>query len=282
MRLLTWNIQWGLGVDGMVDLGRIAREIVRLGDPDIVCLQEVTAGFGDLRGNDGADQFAALARVFPGHEAVVAPALDRPGRDGTRRLFGNLLLSRYPVGAIERHPLPWTTVPERECMPRGLVAATVATPSGPLRIMTTHLEWSAEELRTPQIDAIRAVHRDICRRIAMPAKAGEAGYAPPPESASAVLVGDFNMPPGERSRPRLTAPFTEAYAPRLVDAYEALHPGRAHPASMCLFDQSDGPARCLDYIFCTEDLVPRIAIVRYDQTSRASDHQPVLLELSGC
>ena len=139
MRIMTWNIQWGRGMDGRVDLGRIA-EIVRANDPDIICFQEVASGFGDLAGNDDADQFAALARLFPRHEAHAGIALDVRSSSGTRKTFGNLLLSRLPVASVRRHALPWSTVDGRECMPRGLIEAVIETPGGPLRVMTTHLE----------------------------------------------------------------------------------------------------------------------------------------------
>jgi len=281
MKLLSWNIQWGLGVDGRVDLERIANEIRRLGEPDVICLQEVTAGFDDLKANDGADQFDLLARAFPQHCAIMAPAVDFAGSGGRRRLFGNLLLSRYAVATVERHTLPWLTISGHECMPRGLVIATVETPGGPLRIMTTHLEWSSMALRQPQVDAIRSLHHAASLRMAVPAAAGKGGYAPQPLSRSAVLVGDFNMRPREPTRQRLMAAFEAPLTHRFIDSFEVRHPGEAHPISMCLFDQSDGPARCLDYAFCTEDLVSRIVEITYDQTSAASDHQPIVLELDG-
>ena len=41
MEIITWNVQSGLGVDGRVDLGRIAAAVRELGDPDIICFQEV-------------------------------------------------------------------------------------------------------------------------------------------------------------------------------------------------------------------------------------------------
>jgi endonuclease/exonuclease/phosphatase family metal-dependent hydrolase len=77
----------------------------------------------------------------------------------------------------------------------------------------------------------------------------------------------------------MLGPFADAATPRLLDAFAARHPGAAHPPSMCLFDQADGPPRCLDFAFVTADLAPRIASVVYDQSSRASDHQPLIVEL---
>ncbi len=47
MQILSWNIQFGKGVDGAVDLGRIARrslEFGRVAPPDVICFQEVAVG----------------------------------------------------------------------------------------------------------------------------------------------------------------------------------------------------------------------------------------------
>ncbi|MCZ8096504.1 MAG: endonuclease/exonuclease/phosphatase family protein, partial [Burkholderiales bacterium] len=91
MKLLQWNIQWGLGVDGRCDLARIADEVRAMGDPDVVCLQELSDGMPDLKDNDGSDQFAAMAALFPGFTAIEGVAVDvlglAPG--ARRRRFGN-------------------------------------------------------------------------------------------------------------------------------------------------------------------------------------------------
>ena len=61
MKLVTWNIQWGRGADGRVDLDRIVAHARRLADFDVLCVQEVADGYPELAGHDGSDQFAALA-----------------------------------------------------------------------------------------------------------------------------------------------------------------------------------------------------------------------------
>ncbi|HQV09649.1 MAG TPA: endonuclease, partial [Thauera sp.] len=50
MRLLTWNIQWGRGADGRVDLARTVAAIRAAGDFDVICLQEVACNFPGLAG----------------------------------------------------------------------------------------------------------------------------------------------------------------------------------------------------------------------------------------
>lgn len=277
MKLITWNIQWGLGCDGRVDLGRIAHETRRLCDADVICYQEVTSGFDDLKGSDGSDQFAALAALFPGYEAVAFAPVDMPGARG-RRLFGNMILTRLPLGQVMRHAMPWDT-DGVECMARGCIELVVEAQSGPLRIMTTHLEWSSAALRAPQIEYLRDIQRRAARRVSSPPVAGKGPYRTRPGSVEAILTGDFNMKPDDSLIERMQAPADEPGIPRFIDAWRLAHGDASHPPSMCLNDQVDGPPRCLDYIFVTEGLANRIASLVYDQTSDASDHQPVIIDL---
>jgi endonuclease/exonuclease/phosphatase family metal-dependent hydrolase len=276
--ILTWNVQWCLGIDGRCDPERIAAEVRRLADADIICLQELSDGFAELKGNDGSDQFARLAALFPRHEAVAGRGLDVRASDGRRKSFGNMILSRYPVEQVLRYTLPWDTVAGAECMPRGLLEAVVRTPLGPLRIATTHLEWSSSLLRNAQVDAIRRAHELATKRVAAPPRPGKGTYAPQPASRSAILTGDFNMLPAETGS-LLKDPFASD-TPAFIDAWERLHPGVAHPPSMCVHDCSDGPPRCLDYVMVTADIAPRIRSISYDQTSQASDHQAVIAEFA--
>ena len=109
---VSWNIQWGRGVDGKVDLERIVSCLLQ-GDPDVLMLQEVADGFADLPGHDGSDQFAALARLLPGYACVDAPGTDIAGDGGRRRRFGNLLATRLPVLQAWRHLLPWPADPAK-------------------------------------------------------------------------------------------------------------------------------------------------------------------------
>ncbi len=274
--LITWNIQWGMGVDRVVDLARIAADIARNPHADVICLQEVTDGFDDLPGNDGSDQFQRLADLFPGYEAVAFAPVDMPG-PRKRRRFGNMLLSRLPVGQVLRHSLPWRS-DGVECMARGQIEVVVMTSNGPLRVMTTHLEWSSAKLRAAQIEAIRDIHRDACLRFRSPPKPGKGPYRTQPGSLDMILTADFNMRPDDPLLDRLQAPFDEAGTPRLRDAWACLRPGVTHPPSMCLHDQGDGPPRCLDFVLVSEGLIPRLRHIRYDQESKSSDHQAVIIE----
>jgi endonuclease/exonuclease/phosphatase family metal-dependent hydrolase len=279
MKLITWNIQWGLGIDKRVDLARIVREARNIADFDVLCLQELSSNWPELPHNDGADQFAQMTELLPGYTAIPIAALDMGGPDGRRKTFGNMVFSRYPVGTVTRHTLPWTSRADLECMPRALLDVVVTAPWGPVRVMTTHLEWTDPVMREPQVEMIRQIHRQSALRALTPPRPGKWTYLHQPGSVSAILTGDFNMKPDEPLVARLQEAYPEPGVPRLVDSFAHLHPGKAHPFSMCLYVDDFLPPCCLDYIMVTEDLLPRVRKVHYDQKSKASDHQPVLIEL---
>lgn len=274
MKLVSWNIQWGLGRDGRVDLERIAASARAMADFDVLCLQEVADGFDDLPGLDGENQFAAIAALLPGFVAVEGIAIDISG-PRRRRRFGNLLLSRLRVGQVLRHALPWE--PDGQPgMPRLLIDVVVHAPMGPVRIMTTHLEYYSAAGRAAQIEAVRRIHRSAVERHLRPPADKPGPFAAQPSSPSALLAGDFNMPPDAPEKARLEEPFDDGH-PRFVDAWQAVHPGAPHPPSFRL--ETAVPPYCCDYVFVTADLVPRLRAMAYDPDTRASDHQPVMVDI---
>ncbi|CAH1658569.1 Endo/exonuclease/phosphatase domain-containing protein [Hyphomicrobiales bacterium] len=276
MKLITWNIQWARGVDEKVDPRRILDHARQMADFDVLCLQEVAANFPDLDGNDRTNQFALFNELLPGFTAVEAIGVDIPDGEGGRKRFGNLILSRLPVAQALRHLLPWEAAATRN-MPRVLVEAMIETPFGPIRLMTTHLEYSSPALRAAQIEGIRQVHRMACARQATPRLPGPHTYAPTPNAASAILTGDFNMRPDDAGLAQLLAPF-DGDMPPLVDLWPVLRGEEPHPPSAFICDQTYGPPGCLDYVLATPDLAQRARSIVYDIETRASDHQPILVE----
>lgn len=282
MKLLTWNIQWGRGMDGRVDLARIAAEIHAMGPFDVICLQEVAVNFPGLPGSRGEDGMAELSSHLPGYTVVYAPATDLPDGRGGRRLFGNALFSRLPVGQVWRHLLPWPADPEVPSMQRVLLEAVIHAPFGPVRVMTTHLEYYSRLQRLAQIDAIRRLHAEACAHAARPrlGKGEEGGsFEVLPRPASALLCGDMNFPAPAEERARLLAP-QEAGTPAFLDGWEVLHGAAPHAPTVGIHpvDFVDRPA-CYDFWFLTEDLAPRLCAHGVNAATEASDHQPVWLEL---
>lgn len=202
--ILSWNIQYGKGCDGLTDPARIRREIGRIGLADVICLQEVSDGFADLDG--GADQVAVFAGLFDGYHPVFAPGIDRSGSDGRRQRFGNMVLSRLPVLETEIHLLPRPADPSVRHMRRVAVAVTVDSAAGPLRIATTHLEFFAAGQRRTQVQQIRSLSAEWLDNAARPPQPGRNTYAAPPPAAGLVWCGDFNLVPADPEYAALLAP----------------------------------------------------------------------------
>lgn len=276
MRLLSWNIQWCRGLDGMVDPARIAREARRV-DPDVICFQEVSVGFADLPGSSGEDQVAALERELAGYAVFFASAVDVPGARGARLRFGNVIASRLPVGRVLRHALPWPAS-RAPSMPRAALEATVHAPFGALRVTSTHLEYYSSRHRASQIERLRELHCEVGHEVS--SEKTEGPFRPLARPASAVVCGDFNMPPDDPARARFLEAFLDG-APKLRDAWEVLHPGKPHPPTFRVHERGEGEAPyCCDYVFLSEDLRPRLKSITVDGMNRASDHQPVAVELA--
>ena len=281
MKLLTWNIQWGRGLDGRVDLARIAATIGRLGDFDVICLQEVAVNFPGLPGSRGEDGVAELAALLPGYAPVFGAATDVPDGRGGRKQFGNAIFSRLPIGQVWRHLLPWPAEMDAPSMQRVLVEAVVESDIGPLRVMTTHLEYYSQRQREIQIDAIRRLHVVACamtKRAPLPEEIGGT-FEVFTRPAEAILCGDMNFPAWAPERTRMLAPFSGG-EPAFRDAWAVLHPGEAHAPTCGIHpvDFVDRP-ECFDFVFLTEGLAGRIVAHGVDADTRASDHQPVWVEL---
>ncbi len=277
LRALTWNIQYGLGMDGRVDLKRIVEYAMDIADPDILCFQEVSANMPSLERTDGCDQFAALADLLPRHQAIVGAALEIFDPTGAPRRFGNVVFSRYPVAQVLRHTLPWIPGGERN-MPRGMIEATVMSPFGAVRIMTTHLEYFSADSRSVQVDAIRQIHAAACARSTFPVNDGSGPYEPTPRPGATLLLGDFNMRPDDPLKARLSQA-TGPHVSRLLDAWSLRYGDDPHPPSFCITDQTYGLPHCCDFVFASEELAARIHDITYDGDVRFSDHQPVSISL---
>ena len=283
MKLLSWNIQWGRGMDGRVDLARTLGAIHRLGDFDLICLQEVAINFPGLPGSRGEDQMAELSAGLPGYTAIYGAATDVPNTHGGRSQFGNAVFSRLPVGQVWRHLLPWPAEPATPSMQRILVEAVVESAEvGPLRVMTTHLEYYSQRQRQAQIDAIRRLHAEAC---AMPARsplAEEQGGAFEvfPRPAEALLCGDMNFTVWSPERSRILAPYDDD-VPDFLDAWSVLHRNEPHAPTVGIHraDFVSQP-ECFDFILVTERLAGRLNACGIDAETEASDHQPVWVELA--
>jgi endonuclease/exonuclease/phosphatase family metal-dependent hydrolase len=265
--IVSWNIQNGRGCDGVTDLARIARVAKAMGECDVLCFQEIARR--DPAFGDGADQVAELEALFPGYAAIFGPGLVRGARH-----YGNLILSRLPVLQVFNHLLPHPAAPGIKHMQRQAIEGVVETRGGPLRVVTTHLEYYSPAHRAAQIERLRMIQEEVAGNETQPPKAAASPYDPVPRPASLVLCGDFNLLPDD-------AEYAALFRAPWVDAWRQARPGEPHPPTTGLFDRKQWPmgGHCRDYFAVTADVAARIAAIDADLATDASDHQPVRLEL---
>jgi len=276
MRILQWNIQWCRGMDGVVDPERIARTARALCDPDVCCFQEVAINFPALAGSAGEDQVARLAAAFPGYSAHFAWGVDLPDDRGGRRRFGNLILSRLPVRQVFRHSLPRPAHDEVPSMPRVALEAEIEAPRGPVRVMTTHLEYYSDTQRNAQAARLCEIEAEARGYAAAkpPSQYNPGPFQPLARPAASILTGDFNMRRDDPAAARLRETWR--------DAWTIANPDRPQPPTFCVFDTKYAKEPyCCDFVFVSDDLAPRVAAVRVDSDCQDSDHQPVIAEFLG-
>ena len=145
LRVLSYNIHHGEGVDGKLDLKRIA-QLISAVRPDLVSLQEVdrkTARVGKM------DQPARLAE-WTGLHVLFEQNIPYQGGD-----YGNAILSRFPVQSSRNHKLPNHDGGEQ----RGALEAKILLPAGhgSLIFYATHLDHRPDA--TERLASARALEK---------------------------------------------------------------------------------------------------------------------------
>ena len=285
MQLLTWNVQWCCGLDGVVSPERIVAYAQAMGAErgglDVLCLQEVAVGHHGLQGAPG-DQVAQLRALLPGWQVFFAATTDGFDAQGQRRSFGNLVATRLPVAEVAQHRLPWRAAAGVVSMPRGCLVVTVRDPAlGLVRVMTTHLEYHSATQRQAQVQALRRIHAEaLAQCAASPGAAGAATpYTTPVHTPHAVLCGDFNLEPHEAEYAQLVAAAGPDEA-AFHDGWPLLHPGEKQPDTFRLFDRTWGPQPgACDFVLVSDSLRSAVHDWYTDSATQLSDHQPVGITL---
>jgi endonuclease/exonuclease/phosphatase family metal-dependent hydrolase len=144
MRVITYNIRGGLGMDNRRDIDRIAAAL-REEAPDVVALQEVHQR---LPPSGLADQPRTLARAT-GMHCHFGPALALgPGK------YGNAVLTARPVRHRAIHRLPG------EGEPRAALEVAFEMDGRSLTLFCTHFGLSAAA-RMRQATALAAAVREV-------------------------------------------------------------------------------------------------------------------------
>jgi len=146
LRVLSYNIHHGEGIDRKLDLERIANVILSV-KPDLVALQEVDRKTSRTK---NIDQPAELARLTNMNVAFGAN-IEFQGRD-----YGNAVLSRFPIANFQNHRLPNVDSGEQ----RGVLVAEITIRKGdvPLRLLATHFDHrSADKERVQSARMVNAL-----------------------------------------------------------------------------------------------------------------------------
>jgi endonuclease/exonuclease/phosphatase family metal-dependent hydrolase len=185
VRVLSYNIHHGEGVDGRFDLARIAG-VIRSASPDLVALQEVDQKTGRT---EKVDQPAELARLTE-MQVAFGGNLRLLGGD-----YGNAVLSRWPIARQRNHLLPSLGGGEQ----RGVLEVELSLPEnrGPLVLLATHFDFRP----------------DPAERLASVAAIEKLLHALPERPA--VLAGDLNAVPASEAIAALGQQWTSSSAQEL-------------------------------------------------------------------
>lgn len=280
MRILSWNIQYGFGRDDRYDLARVAKVVA---GADIAALQEVDRHWSRTGYDDQPALLAAMTGLHAAYGAGFDMDASTPENRSRRRQFGPMILSRWPILWTRTHLLPLrrmiSPINTQTCALEGVIA----TPDGPLRVISLHLAHVGVEERLAQIDHLLNLPYQggpWSGTDDEPSRNWTESQAEPPCPASAIWLGDFNMEPGSVEYLRLTGqtPYHPGalYADALVDAV-AFTGTRLHTHEKVIAGQTR--LRQLDHAFVTPDLASRLRRAWTDPAEIASDHLPLWLEL---
>ncbi|MCA9140633.1 MAG: endonuclease/exonuclease/phosphatase family protein [Planctomycetales bacterium] len=162
LRVLSYNIHHGEGVDGKLDLERIAG-VIQSVNPDLVALQEVD---DKAKRTGGIAQPTELARLTQMH-VVFGANIELQGGH-----YGNAVLSRFPISRHENHQLPNLDNGEQ----RGVIETQIHVSSAiqPILLFATHLDHRRDGRERSQ--SANAINQLIEQRL----------------DAPALLAGDLN------------------------------------------------------------------------------------------
>ena len=293
MRIVTYNIQFGTGKDGRIDLGRIARSV---DGADVIALQEVDRNW---RRSGMTDQVAELTALLGDYHWVYGPCFDVDassreadgGLTNRRRQFGPLLFSKTPILSSRLFCLPKSATVGRHNMQTGVLEGVIEANGRALRFYALHLAAYFRRDRLVQIGALL----DIVRRAPIEGGAWTGKHAhrywlenderAPPMPEDAILLGDFNLDPTNPeydlfAGPRDGAGDRLAYREGFIDAWVAAGheegDGVTFPAN-----PGFGPAldHRFDYAFVTESLAGRVRSAEVDMAAQGSDHQPFWIDI---
>jgi endonuclease/exonuclease/phosphatase family metal-dependent hydrolase len=142
LKVLHWNIHYGIGTDGAYGIDKHVDWIVRI-NPDIVSLNEVEYYVSGHGNEDQPGRFAALLTQRTGVQWYYHFA-QRNG-NWTSRYGGNLILSRFPILATARLAMSYS---------RSAALATINVNGRSINFVSTHLASESSGYRSTQLQQL--------------------------------------------------------------------------------------------------------------------------------
>jgi endonuclease/exonuclease/phosphatase family metal-dependent hydrolase len=180
LRIMTFNIHHGEGLDGKLDLERVAKVIVDSG-ADIVGLQEVDRGVERTKSRDILKELADLT----GLGYAFGKNIDLQGGD-----YGNAVLTRFPIVSEGNRLLELIGGGEQ----RGVLQTVLEVHGRRVLVLTTHFDHRRDSAQRP---------RSAEEMREMAAQWGDGPI---------VMLGDFNDVPGSQAYVTLTSVARDAWA----------------------------------------------------------------------
>lgn len=177
LRVMTFNIHVGVGMDRKLDLARIA-DVINRERPDLVGLQEVDRGVERTEGKDEIAELAKLTRM----DFSFAQNLDYQGGQ-----YGVAILSRHLIQHADHQKYE----NKRETERRGMLRAELEVDGKKINFVTTHLDYQYEDGRLFETE-------QLLRRLE-----GVTG--------SLIVSGDFNDEPAGSAYKLMLTKFDDAW-----------------------------------------------------------------------
>jgi endonuclease/exonuclease/phosphatase family metal-dependent hydrolase len=177
LRVMTYNIHVGVGMDKRLDLQRIA-DVIMKEKPDLVGLQEVDRG---VKRTEGKDEIAELARLTR-MDYAFAHNLDYQGGQ-----YGVAILSRTLIQKVDHRKFENLREAER----RGMLRVEVEFDGRVISFVTTHLDYQHDDGRVFETEQLLKFLSDV--------------------QGPLVVVGDFNDELSGNALKLMTARFADAW-----------------------------------------------------------------------
>ena len=247
LKVMSYNIHYGVGMDGKKDLHRIA-EVIKKYDPDIVGLQEIS----DSLMVDTLSQYTNMFGQFGASTEIEPPNLYRllgiPVPEA-QLYYGDGILSKFPFTYIGNVSIPSASSSRYEAMCMDIKLPEKFESKTIIRVINTHFDWlknlSSDQARLASVNVI------------------EKAFIEEKPNYAYILTGDLNATPSSMVLKKMekTGWLKEDFGKELYTV----------PVNR--------PRKQIDYVLVRPKKQWKIKDIQVIEEKMASDHLPILITL---